>query len=280
MPTRQKHFGAQICLFAAQLLLLAWSSNLPSAVTGPLLVFDISQSHVSIRGEVSSAAHRTMLLNQAAEFFPEKSREFDLIEKPALPAGWALISEVTLRAVAATYSSVTEITATSLSITGISGNQTEWLQRISAIEKNLLPGMLFRPEVAAVGNLAPRGQLCERVITNAMQNVKFEFSRSSIELRTSAYAGLDKLTQLLTDCPAVSIEIVGHTDSIGDRASNVAVSLARAASVSSYLIARGIRDNRVSIRGAGYSEPLDESNSYRAHQINRRIEIQVTSASN
>ncbi len=221
-----------------------------------------------------------MLLNQAAEFFPEKSREFDLIEKPALPAGWALISEVTLRAVAATYSSVTEITATSLSITGISGNQTEWLQRISAIEKNLLPGMLFRPEVSAVGNLSPRDQLCDRVITNAMQNAKFEFSRSSTALRTSAYAGLDKLTQLLTDCPTVSIQIVGHTDSIGDPASNVAVSLARAESVSAYLIARGIRDNRVSIRGAGYSEPLDESNSYRAHQINRRIEIQVTSASN
>jgi len=277
---RQKNLSAQICAFVVQLLLLTWSSNLSSAVTGPFLIFDVGQSHVSIRGEVSSAAHRTILHNQAVELFPEKSHEFDLTEKSALPAGWALISEVTLRAVAATYSSVTEITATSVSITGITGNQLEWLQHTAAIEKSLLPSMLFRPKVSAVGNLTPQDQLCERIITNAMQNAKFEFSRSSTALRTSAYAGLDKLTQLLTDCPTVSIQIVGHTDSIGDPASNVAVSLARAQSVSAYLIARGIRGNRVSVFGAGYSEPLDDSNSYRAHQINRRIEIQVASANN
>ncbi len=275
MSTRRKFPGALLSVLAGQALLFVYSANAQSTVTNSHLIFEISKTNVSIRGDVSSAAHGSILRQQTLDLFPEKTKTFDLVEKPALPAGWALISEITLRAVAPTYSSITEVTSTSISISGITGNQSEWQQSIAQVEKNLLPGMRLNQRIAAVGLPIAQPVLCERILVNAAQHSKIEFLRSSVALRSSTFPALDKLIQLMTDCSRTSIRIIGHTDSTGELDSNLVVSLARAKSVSAYLIDHGIHADRISVRGAGYSEPLDTTNSYRAHKINRRIEIRI-----
>jgi len=280
VSTPRKFSGAALGAIVGQLLLLVCSAYAQSAITNPYLVFEVSKSNVSIRGDVSSAAHGSILRQQTSELFPEKTKTFDLIERPALPAGWALISEITLRAIAPTYSSNTEITPTSISISGITGNQNEWQKSIAPVAKNLLPGMQLSEKVSAVGLPISQPQLCERILVNATQHAKIEFSRSSADLRSSAFPALHKLIQLMTDCPLTSIRIIGHTDNTGEAATNVVVSRARAASVSGYLVAHGIRADRISVHGAGYAEPLDPADSYRAHQINRRIEIQIETERN
>jgi len=276
--TRRILSGAALSAIVCQAVLFIYSANAQSVVTDPHLTFEVGKSTVSVHGNVSSAAHSSMLRKQALELFPERVKTFDLIETPALPAGWALISEITLRAIAPTYSSTTEITSTSISIDGITGNQSEWQKSIASVENNLLPGMRLRQKVSAVGLPISQPKLCERILVNATRHSNIEFARSSAELRSSTFPALDKMIQLMTDCPLTSIRIIGHTDNTGEPETNIVVSLARAESVSRYLIARGIRADRISVRGAGYSEPLDTTDSYRAHKINRRIEIQIESA--
>jgi OOP family OmpA-OmpF porin len=280
VSTRRKLSGVLLSAFIGQVLLFVYSANAQSTVINSNLIFEIGKSNISIRGDVSSAAHGSILRQRTLELFPEKTKTFDLVEKPALPAGWALISEITLRAIAPTYASITEITSTSISISGITGNQNEWRQSIAQVEKNLLPGMRLSQNVSAVRLPIAQPQLCERILVNATQHSKIEFLRSGATLRSSTFPALDKLIQLLTDCSLTSIRIIGHTDSIGEPASNAIVSLARAESVSAYLVDHGIRANRISVHGAGYSEPLDPADSYRAHKINRRIEIQIESPNN
>ena len=248
-----------------------------SPISNPILIFEVSKSKVAIRGDVSSAAHSSILRQQALALFPEKTTAFDLTEKPALPAGWALISEITLWAITSTYSSITEIRPDSISISGMTANQVTWQESITRMKKHLLPGMQLNQKVEAVGSPISHSKLCERILVNATRDAKIEFTISSATLRSSALPALDKLIQLMTDCPLKTIRIAGHTDSTGESASNLAVSLARAESVSAYLVGRGIHADRIAVRGAGYTEPLDTAESYRAHQINRRIEIEIKS---
>lgn len=75
--------------------------------------------------------------------------------------------------------------------------------------------------------------------------------------------------------PAAEIEIVGHTDAVGSRAGNLAVSRARARAVARQLrVVLGQRDRvRLIIRGKGESTLLEDVPG--RSEANRRVEITV-----
>jgi outer membrane protein OmpA-like peptidoglycan-associated protein len=69
--------------------------------------------------------------------------------------------------------------------------------------------------------------------------------------------------------------IEGHTDSIGSRASNMALSRARAQAVADFLTSQGVPASRLDVRGYGYDRPLP---GHRASDpSNRRVEAVRTS---
>lgn len=87
-----------------------------------------------------------------------------------------------------------------------------------------------------------------------MNNIFFKFG--SAELSPESSAGLDDLVKLLNDNPNITIEIGAHTDMIGTVDANRKLSQARAGSVVSYLVSKGIEADRLSAVGYGESEPV------------------------
>ena len=86
--------------------------------------------------------------------------------------------------------------------------------------------------------------------------------------------------KLLTAKPNIRIELNSHTDSRGDANVNKSLSQARANSVKSYLISRGINKSR--LVSNGYGETRLKNNcadgvkcSEAQHQKNRRTEFRV-----
>jgi len=73
------------------------------------------------------------------------------------------------------------------------------------------------------------------------------------------------------------IEISGHTDDVGDDASNLTLSQQRAESVRNYLIKKGIAANRVVAKGYGETMPVTTGTSDEARQKNRRTEVKILS---
>ena len=78
--------------------------------------------------------------------------------------------------------------------------------------------------------------------------------------------------------PSISIELSSHTD---DRASvdyNQDLSQRRAESAVSYIIDKGINENRIIAKGYGESQLLiTNAQTEEENQINRRTEFKVTS---
>ncbi|MGQ0585976.1 MAG: OmpA family protein [Gammaproteobacteria bacterium] len=102
----------------------------------------------------------------------------------------------------------------------------------------------------------------------------FTFARAdvpeTVRLRLDAVAAV-----LNGERSAAAIDVVGHTDSVGNEAYNQALSERRAASVKAYLVARGVDENRISVSGYGETLPRATNDTVEGRRLNRRVEIRV-----
>ncbi len=71
------------------------------------------------------------------------------------------------------------------------------------------------------------------------------------------------------------IEIIGHTDSIGNADYNMTLSMQRAKSVRDYLIKNGIESKRLESKAMGQSLPVAPNNTEQGRAKNRRTEIKI-----
>jgi outer membrane protein OmpA-like peptidoglycan-associated protein len=101
------------------------------------------------------------------------------------------------------------------------------------------------------------------------------FTTGSSELRSESNAELDVLARFMTDNPTVRIQINGHTDDVGDDASNQRLSEARAESIKTHLIAQKVSAERIRAVGFGERNPVAPNDSDANRAKNRRTEFEV-----
>lgn len=129
------------------------------------------------------------------------------------------------------------------------------------------------PPSTSTNPAPPISAIATETLTAAAQKVEFETARAT--LRSSSYAVLDQIVNIMNQYPSYSIEIAGHTDSIGDSAGNQKLSENRAKSCRDYLVRKGISPSRINHVGYGEKQPIAD-NRYRAGRAqNRRVEFRL-----
>ena len=101
------------------------------------------------------------------------------------------------------------------------------------------------------------------------KSVEFEFG--SAVLTASGRELLDELLVTMLEFPDVPIEVAGHTDSVGNDESNLALSRRRAESVVEYLVANGADPARFVVIGYGETQPIADNSTEEGRAMNRRI---------
>ena len=77
--------------------------------------------------------------------------------------------------------------------------------------------------------------------------------------------------------PGLTLEVEGHTDSVGGEVYNQRLSEQRAGSVRDYLIGQGLADmNSSPAKGFGKSQPVATNDTSEGRQLNRRVELIVS----
>ena len=71
------------------------------------------------------------------------------------------------------------------------------------------------------------------------------------------------------------IVLTGHTDNVGDEASNLALAKRRADVVRSYLISKGVNSGSITSSSLGESQPIADNSTETGRQQNRRTELQI-----
>ena len=117
-----------------------------------------------------------------------------------------------------------------------------------------------------------------RGLVLTLGDVLFDTGKS--ELKPGAARKMDQLAQFLSEHPNRRVEIDGFTDSVGSDSYNEELSLNRADSVKSALLARGIDGSRIATEGYGKAFPVATNNDPSGRQQNRRVEVVIGSTDN
>ncbi|MBO0857421.1 MAG: OmpA family protein [Chloracidobacterium sp.] len=106
-------------------------------------------------------------------------------------------------------------------------------------------------------------------------DVLFDTGRAT--LKPAAREKLSKLAGILLAYPGqLTLEIEGHTDSVGSDELNNKLSQGRAQSVYEYLTTAGVKADRVkAVRGFGKSKPVATNDTAAGRQMNRRVEVVI-----
>ena len=110
------------------------------------------------------------------------------------------------------------------------------------------------------------GVLTERTIT---------FDVGSAVVSPAAMKTLDELISQGRSKRILSIDLIGHADSVGAEDSNLRLSWRRADAARHYLSDNGFPAERLSAIGYGSALPVAEGMNHRSHRMNRRVEIKL-----
>jgi OOP family OmpA-OmpF porin len=99
----------------------------------------------------------------------------------------------------------------------------------------------------------------------------FDFDKSVV--KPEAFDYLDDIADVLKMHPQITVKVQGHTDSIGTKAYNDALSIRRAQAVKTYLVNKGVQEERLSLEGFGFSKPVATNDTAEGRALNRRVEL-------
>lgn len=102
------------------------------------------------------------------------------------------------------------------------------------------------------------------------------YATDSYELSSDAKFILDQFAKFLEENPTVEVTIQGHTDDVGNDATNKTLSANRARGAMEYIASRGISSNRLKSEGFGESKPKVPNTSTENRAKNRRTDFLIT----
>lgn len=113
------------------------------------------------------------------------------------------------------------------------------------------------------------------ILDNTLANRTIEFESGKATLTPSGRAILDEMTTAMLKLKDRKVDIIGHTDNQGLRASNQGLSQSRAEAVKAYLSSRGIKTELMTASGQGADRPIASNDSTEGRARNRRIEFRL-----
>lgn len=149
-----------------------------------------------------------------------------------------------------------------------------------------VPSQLARQQVAAevgaaldgrytLSNRLAVGGDAQTLLDTTLNGRVVEFEPGSATLTAHGTAVLDEMAVAIRTAAPPSIQVVGHTDSSGERLANIGLSLMRANAVRDYLIGKGIAAASLSALGAGPDRPAASNATAEGRARNRRIEFTI-----
>lgn len=119
---------------------------------------------------------------------------------------------------------------------------------------------------------APKAsEQCSQAVERYMADKDMVFASASYRLTAASEAWLPGLVEQLSLCPNAPVYVEGHTDSDGNPASNLTLSVMRAETVVDALIDLGVAPSRLYAVGYGDSLPVASNATADGKRQNRRI---------
>jgi OmpA-OmpF porin, OOP family len=103
----------------------------------------------------------------------------------------------------------------------------------------------------------------------------FNTGQASIDLSVSDRKKITEITRFLDNVEGSKLDVVGHTDNVGDKTKNTKLGLDRADFAKNYLASNGISKDRIASSSKGPDEPIADNATKQGKAKNRRVEVKI-----
>lgn len=131
------------------------------------------------------------------------------------------------------------------------------------------------PEEEPVVAEEPKNLEIQKNVIRLKPGIRILFETNSDQLLDASFPILDEVASVMEQNQRLRIRVEGHTDSDGKPDHNLDLSNRRAASVRSYLIGKGIPEERLESHGCGQNTPIADNATDDGKQQNRRVEFVI-----
>ncbi len=107
----------------------------------------------------------------------------------------------------------------------------------------------------------------------AARGINFETGKAI--LKPTSFPMLDEIVAILNEYVDYDLKMGGHTDDVGNDASNLALSQNRVDAVKTYLVSKGVSDSRIMATGFGETMPVADNKTAKGKEQNRRVELEL-----
>jgi outer membrane protein OmpA-like peptidoglycan-associated protein len=102
------------------------------------------------------------------------------------------------------------------------------------------------------------------------------FDTAKFSLRPEAREKLARVAGVVSGHPGLRLDVEGHTDNVGSDSYNQQLSEQRGSAVRDYLAEQGMKQDALTTRGFGKTQPVASNDNATGRQQNRRVELVIS----
>lgn len=241
-----------------------WAQNAAPPVTTP------KPGQVLVTGTVPDEASKAGVLARLRELYgAERVVDQISVGPVVIPANWdTYVKKLINPNLKLISRGQLKIDGNTISVRGEVANEAQRQQIASDMATHLNPTYTIKN-----GLHVPAAE--QNIVDAALANRIVEFDIGKTTLTPAGRAILDEMAGPLRKLAGKKVDIIGHTDNQGLRASNLSLSLARADAVKDYLATRGLNTDMFTTSGQGADRPVANNDTREGRTRNRRIEFRI-----
>ncbi len=121
----------------------------------------------------------------------------------------------------------------------------------------------------------PKGFTVNSIGCELKRNLDVQFEPNSINVTAASKSGIKAFATFLKRYPNANVQIVGYSDTSGNRARNRLISEQRAERVKKLLSGHGVSVSRMTAIGKGDLNPIATNDTAQGREKNRRVEVEI-----
>ncbi len=111
---------------------------------------------------------------------------------------------------------------------------------------------------------------------NILETAKYvHFESGTAIIESTSYSNLDLVVEVMKVHPDDVLNLVGHTDDVGDADANLKLGQERADAVKTYLSSKGVPATSINTDSKGEIEPIADNSTDRGRALNRRVDMKI-----
>ncbi len=248
---------------------LAMGAALGTSVVAPAWAQASAAKPVVVAGTVPDEATRQAVLSRMKALYGEQVVDQMTLGGVVAPPQWSgYVQKLLSESLKQVSHGRLSIQGNVIDIQGEVPNEAVRQQVVSDMAQALNPSYTVRNGL----RVAVQEQ---SVMDKTLANRIVEFEPGSAVLRPTALPVLDDMVRAMQQLQGKRFAVIGHTDGLGSRAGNVALSQSRAQAVKAYLVSKGVPMAAISTLGMGPDQPVASNDTDEGRARNRRIEFRV-----